>query len=63
MAEKGGPTQGGLCFNLQQHLGPHSPFAWFGGFGFGGSQVTADASAQAGAGFVMQAPLKFNLAW
>ena len=60
VAEKGGPTQGGLCFNIQQHLGAHSPFAWFGRFGFGGSEVTADASAQAGTGFVMQAPLSYT---
>jgi len=59
VAEKGGPTQAGLCFNLQQRLGPHSPFAWFGRFGFGGSQVSADADKQIGTGFVMQAPLKY----
>jgi carbohydrate-selective porin OprB len=53
-----GPTQGGLGFNLQQQLGPHSPFGWFGRFGFGWSQVSAGASAQAGTGFVMHAPLK-----
>jgi hypothetical protein len=58
VAEKGGPTQAGLCFNLQQDLGPRSPFAWFGRFGFGGSDVAAGASAQVGTGFVMQAPLK-----
>ena len=59
VAQKGGPTQGGLGLNLQQHLGPDSPFAWFGRFGFGGPAVTADAKAQAGTGFVMQAPLKY----
>ena len=58
VAEKDGPTQGGLCFNLQQHLGPDSPFAWFGRFGFGGSEVTADADRQVGTGFVMHAPLQ-----
>ena len=52
------PVQAGLCFNLQQQLGPHSPFAWFGRFGFGGSQIAAGAAAQIGTGFVMQAPLK-----
>ena len=35
-----------------------SPFGWFGRFGFGGSQVSAGASAQAGTGLVMHAPLK-----
>ena len=58
VAENGGPTQAGLCFNLQQRLGPHSPFGWFGRFGFGGAEVTADAAAEVATGFVMQAPLK-----
>lgn len=58
VAQKGGPTQAGLGFNFQQHLGAHSPWAWFGRFGFGGSQVTGDADAQVGTGFVMQAPLQ-----
>ena len=53
------PVQAGLSFNLQQQLGPRSPFGWFGRFGFGGPQVTAGASAQVGTGFVMQAPLKY----
>ena len=57
VAQAGGSTEGGLCFNLQQQLGHDSPFAWFGRFGFAGSDVGADASAQAGTGFVMQAPL------
>ena len=51
--------QAGLCFNLQQELGPRSQFGWFGRFGFGGSQVAAGAAAQIGTGFVMQAPLKY----
>jgi len=51
------PTQAGLSFDLQQQLGPHSPLGWFGRFGFGGSEV-ASAAAQAGTGFVLQAPLK-----
>jgi len=58
VADAGGPTQAGLCFNLEQRLGPDSPFTWFGRFGFGGSAVTAGASEQAGTGFVLQAPLK-----
>jgi porin len=57
LAGSGGVTQGGLCLNLQQQLGPRSPFAWFGRFGAGGSAVSAGASAQAGTGLVMQAPL------
>ena len=52
------PVQAGLCFNLQQQLGPRSPLGWFGRFGFGGSQVAAGAAAQIATGFVMQAPLK-----
>jgi len=52
------PVQAGLCFNLQQQLGPRSPFGWFGRFGFGGSRVAAGAATQIGTGFVMQAPLK-----
>jgi porin len=52
------PVEAGLCFDLQQQLGPRSPFGWFGRFGFGGSQVTPGAAAQAGTGFVMHAPLK-----
>jgi len=58
IARAGGPTQPGVCFNFQQFLGPRSPFAWFGRVGFGGSKVSADASAQAGTGFAMHAPLK-----
>jgi len=57
LAQTGGPIQGGIAFNLQQQLGRHSPFAWFGRFGVGGSQVSAGASTQVGTGFVMQAPL------
>jgi hypothetical protein len=47
-------TGGGLCFNLQQKLGPHSPFGWYGRFGFGGEEVSRGAAAQIGTGFVMQ---------
>ena len=57
VAEAGGPTQGGLCFNFQQQLGEHSPFVYFGRFGFGGSQVTRGASAQVGTGFGVIDPL------
>jgi hypothetical protein len=59
VARADGPTQGGLCFDLQQQLGEHAPFGWFGRFGFGGSDVTAGASAQVGTGFIMKGPLKY----
>ncbi len=59
VAEAGGPTQAGLGFNFQQHLGPHSPFAWFGRCGFGGAEISPEADRQIGTGFVMQAPLKY----
>ena len=39
LARAGGPTQAGLCFNLQQQLGKDAPFGWFGRFGFGGDDV------------------------
>jgi porin len=58
LAQAGGPTQGGLCFNIQQQLGRQSPFGYFGRFGFGGADVTAGASAQVGTGLVMVGPLK-----
>lgn len=58
VARAGGATQGGLGFDLQQQLGPRSPFGWFGRFAFGGEQVTKGASAQVGSGFVLHAPLK-----
>ena len=56
---RNGAVQGGLAFNLQQQLGPKSPFGWFGRFGFGGSEVSGGAKAQVGTGVVMQAPLKY----
>ena len=44
---------------MGQQLGKDSPFAWFGRFGVGGSQVTLDgAAAQIATGFAMEAPLK-----
>ncbi len=58
LAQAGGPTQGGIGFNFEQQLGHHSPFAWFGRFGIGGSQVSAGASTQVGTGFAMEAPLE-----
>jgi len=58
LAQAGGPTQAGLCFNLQQQLGRDAPFGWFGRFGFGGDDVSAGASAQIGTGFVMKGPLQ-----
>jgi hypothetical protein len=57
IAQTGGPIQGGLTFNLQQQLGEHAPFGWFGRFGFGGDTVSAGASAQVGTGFVAKGPL------
>ena len=59
LARAGGPTQAGLCFNLQQQLGKDAPFGWFGRFGFGGDEVSDGASAQVGTGFVMKGPLKY----
>jgi porin len=56
-----GATGGGLCFDLQQQLGSDSPMGWFGRFGFGDSKVTGAAAAQAGTGFVVQAPFKHLL--
>ena len=54
-----GRTQAGVGLNFQQQLGTNSPFAWFGRFGVGGSDVALDgASAQIATGFSMQAPLK-----
>jgi hypothetical protein len=58
LAQAGGPVQPGLCFNLRQQLGADSPFGWFGRFGFGGSAVSAGASAQVGTGLVIQGPLQ-----
>jgi hypothetical protein len=58
LARAGGPTQGGLCLNVQQQLGKDAPFGYFGRFGIGGSNVTAGASAQVATGFVMKGPLK-----
>ena len=52
---------GGLCFNLQQKLGPRSPFGWYGRFGFGNREVSEDAAAEVGTGFVMQGPFKHLL--
>ena len=59
VARAGGPTQGGLCFNVEQSLGRGSPFGWFGRFGVGGAQVSGGAKAEIGTGFVMSAPLKY----
>ena len=60
LAQTDGPVQAGLCFNLRQQLGADSPFGWFGRFGFGGSAVSAGASAQVGTGFVIQGPLQLG---
>jgi len=49
-----------LGLNIGQQLGKDSPFAWFGRFGVGGSQVTLDgARVQIATGLAMQAPLKY----
>ena len=53
------PVQAGLAFNLQQQLGEDARFGWFGRFGFGGSQVSAGAAAQAGTGIGMRGPLEY----
>ncbi len=58
LAQAGGPTQGGVGFNFQQQLGRESPFAVFGRFGAGGSQVSAAASTQVGTGVVMKGPFQ-----
>ena len=48
-------------FDLQQKLGPRSPYGWYGRFGFGAKDVSADAAAEIGTGFVMQGPFKHLL--
>jgi porin len=59
VATVNGVTQEGVGLNIGQQLGKDSPFAWFGRFGIGGSQVTLDgAAAQIATGLAMQAPLK-----
>jgi carbohydrate-selective porin OprB len=59
LATVGGETQAGVGLNVGQQLGKNSPFAYYGRFGVGGSQVTLDgAKAQIATGFAMQAPLK-----
>ena len=59
VATVNGVTQEGVGLNVGQQLGKDSPFAWFGRFGVGGSQVTLDgAAAQIATGFAMEAPLK-----
>ena len=56
-----GSTGGGLCFDLQQKLGPDSPFGWFGRFGFGNSKVSSTADTEIGTGFVAQGPFRHYL--
>jgi len=59
VATVGGVTQVGVGLNVSQQLGPNSPFAYFGRFGVGGSQVTLDgATVQIATGIVLSAPLK-----
>ncbi|HAB16397.1 MAG TPA: carbohydrate porin [Verrucomicrobiota bacterium] len=53
-----GSTQAGVALNIQQQLGPNSPFACFGRFGVGGSQIMLhSAQAQASVGMVMDSPM------
>ena len=60
LATVGGQTQAGVGLNIGQQLGKNSPFAWFGRFGVGGSQVALEgARAQIASGFALQAPLKY----
>lgn len=55
-----GRTQAGVGLNVQQQLGANSPFAWFGRFSVGGTDVTIDGAAtQFATGLAMQAPLKY----
>jgi porin len=61
LAQSDGSTGGGLCFNLQQKLGPRSPFGWYGRFGFGGEEVSRGAAAQIGTGFVVRGPFEHVL--
>jgi porin len=56
LARAGGPIQAGVGFNFQQQLGPDSPLGVFARAGFGGSDVSAGAKAQVGAGFVLYSP-------
>jgi hypothetical protein len=59
LATVSGRTQAGLGLNVQQQLGPHSPFACFARAGVSGSQVTlGGASAQVSGDVAMAAPLK-----
>jgi porin len=60
-ADVKGYTGAGLCCDLQQQLGLHSPLGWFGRFGFGDSKVSAGADNQASTGFVLQGPFKHLL--
>ncbi len=60
VATVNGHTQGGIGFNVQQQLGPNSPFGYFGRFGVGGSEAALfGAKAQVATGLVLQAPLKY----
>ncbi|MCX6914143.1 MAG: carbohydrate porin [Verrucomicrobia bacterium] len=59
LATVGGQTQAGLGLNVQQQLGPNSPFACFARAGVSGSHVAlGGASAQVSGGLAMVAPLK-----
>ena len=60
VATVGGQTQTGVGLNLGQQLGKDSPFAWFGRFGTGGTEVAlGGAKCQVATGFAMQAPLQY----
>lgn len=56
-----GLTQGGVGLNLQQQLGATSPWAWFGRFGVGGTQIALNgAAAQVASGLALQGPLAYS---
>jgi hypothetical protein len=61
VAGANGTTGGGVCFDMQQKLGPDSPYGWFGRFGFGNSKVSGTADNQIGTGFVAQGPFRHLL--
>jgi porin len=59
LATVSGQTQAGLGLNVQQQLGPNSPFACFARAGVSGSQAAlGGVSAQVAGGLAMVAPLK-----
>ena len=61
MAGANGTTGGGICFDLQQKLGPDTPYGWFGRFGFGNSKVSATADNPIGTILVVSGPFNHLL--